>query len=192
MGWESFYCDKPSMPKELKALVEEKFNTLGFRNKTRILKQKLVGKTWYAKVESTDHDGNKYAWFCVCVTDWKDGELYLKWLDNSCGPGYYDCPVDWFKGVPVHNEYDAAWRKSCEVHQTKKTSTAAAIKLLKAGDLVKFSTRYGDSDKWYYTGEKWTFSDTPGGRPCKLRNWRKYFVGVVAPADTTENQSIEE
>lgn len=192
MGWESFYCNKPRTAKELKSLVEERFNAAGFRSETHILKQKLVGKTWYAKVESADPDGNKYVWFCVGATDWKDGELFIKFMDNSCGPAFYDCPLDWFKGVPVYNDYDADWRESCEERQTKKTNTAAAIKQLKAGDLVKFSTRYGDSDKWYYTGEKWKFSETPGGRPCKLRNWRKYFVGVFKSAASAENQIIEE
>jgi len=178
MGWDGNYCSKPGTRREEAELLLEYFNADGYTLPTRVLKHRLIGNTWYAKVETTREDGSVLRWIAVCLVRWEDGMLLRKMMDNSVGPYADDCPTSWFSDVPVAGRFDQEWRNRCYARQERHRHTMRCLRKLEAGDSVKFSTRYDDADVWYYTGIPWLFRKTPNGNACRLRNWRKHLIEI--------------
>jgi hypothetical protein len=50
----------------------------------------------------------------VTIIDIKDGEIYWKEIEESCGPVYTDCPVGFFKYLEAPNNYAKEWRNECK------------------------------------------------------------------------------
>ena len=110
MGWDGNYCSKPGTRREEAELLLEYFNADGYTLPTRVLKHRLIGNVWYAKVETTREDGSVLRWIAVCLVRWEDGMLLRKMMDNSVGPYADDCPTSWFSDVPVAGRFDQEWR----------------------------------------------------------------------------------
>ena len=36
----------------------------------------------------------------------------MKEMDNSVGPAFYGCPIEWLKDTPIANKHDWKWRKA--------------------------------------------------------------------------------
>ena len=189
MGWSGNYCTKPATRKEQAELLLEYFNADGYTLPTRVLKHRLIGSVWYAKVETTREDGSVLRWIAVCLVRWESGMLLRKMMDNSVGPYADDCPTSWFSDVPVAGRFDQEWRDRCYTRQKRHRHTMRHIRNLEAGDSVRFSTMYDDANEWIYTGIPWLFRKTPGGNACRLRNWRKHLI-EIKPRNTQETNMI--
>ena len=46
----------------------------------------------------------------ICI---REGEIYWKEIEESMGPSYYKCPIDWFEDYEPKGEYSTNWRKEC-------------------------------------------------------------------------------
>lgn len=178
MGWDGNYCKKLGTRREEAELLLEYFNADGYTLPTRVLKHRLIGNTWYAKVETTREDGSLLRWIAVCLVRWEDGMLMRKMMDNSMGPYADDCPVSWLNDVPLAGKFDQEWRDRCRAKQGRDRQLARHIRNLEAGDSVRFKARYDDADVWIYTGIPWLFRKTPGGNACRLKNWRKHLIEI--------------
>lgn len=183
MGWTTIYKDKPSTNKEQAEVIKEVFDSLGYELKTEVLKHRLVGRVWYALIETTAPDSSKHKWFAICVTAWgkKAGDLSYKLMDQTCGPCYYDCPMSWFKDVPVANDYDQEWRAKCIEKQTRKKKANALGKTLKVGDIVRFDIAYDGETDWVYAGTSGCshiFHKKKSQVLARLRNWNRHFVCI--------------
>lgn len=58
MGWSGNYCTKPTTRKEQAELLLQRFYDDGYTLPTRVLRHRLIGSVWYAKVETTREDGS--------------------------------------------------------------------------------------------------------------------------------------
>jgi hypothetical protein len=68
-----------------------------------------------------DRDGNPF--ICVILVTIKDAEIYWKEITEDMGPNYYNCPVEFFKFVPVVLEgFAKQWRKDCAKNNVKLNS----------------------------------------------------------------------
>lgn len=185
MGWTEIYREKPDTVSVRASVMRELFNEDGFTHPTKVLKHRMIGTTWYALVETQQEDGSSYKWFVICLTEWskKDGILRYKMMDNSCGPYYYDCPISWFKGVPVYNEHDREWRDGCIAKQAKKQEETKKSKtmssLMKENAVATFSVEYCGEKEWLCTNVKGVFKDRKTGCKYKLRGWKKYLVSIT-------------
>lgn len=179
MGWTYTYELKPATVKEQAELVLRKFNEAGWEKPTQVLKHKIVRNVWYALVKTTiDPETDKHTyWFAVYLLDWRrdTGELGIKEMTSECGPAYYDCPVTWFKDIPVLNKYDEEWREACRYHQGETKKQKGVIKNLKAGDIVRFKCQYDGSDTWIYAGDG-TFRKTNSSPCVRLVGWKKRMI----------------
>lgn len=96
--------------------------------KMEVLKSSMVGSIYYAAVHITDsQDGydRTLAVICLTSTKWNGGMNFgYKDMDETCNPGYYDCP----KGIldllsPTDNEYALEWRRLCHEKRTNIIDT---------------------------------------------------------------------
>ena len=178
MGWLGKPCRKPATAKEEAEMVIERFLEGWGDKPPKMLRHKVVASTLYAKMETTLKDGSKRLWIAVVLFQWNKRELWLKYMDNTVGPNYHDCPSSWFKDIPVANDYDREWREKV-LDKERRLRQAKAVK---AGDVVKFNCPYGETDTWEYTGDGDLFASSVGGEVCKLRNWRNHFLCFVSRA----------
>ena len=177
MGWDAKPCPKPSTARALAALALQEFLNGWGTNPPRVLHHKAGNGVLYAKMESTLADGTKKLWIAVVLYEWSDGELWLKYMDNSVGPCYYNCPVSWLKDVPIAGEHDRVWRAKI----LERQNTLKASRNITAGDRVRFDAKYGDTDLWVYSGTPGVFRSTTTGAYSRLRNWRQHFLCVEMP-----------
>lgn len=93
-----------------------------------VLKSTMRGSTYYAALKHTDKRTNEVVNVGVVIltsSDLKSGFNFgYKDMDETMGPGYYDCPKSILNLLsPTDNEYALEWRKSCiENADKKKTS----------------------------------------------------------------------
>lgn len=109
--------------------------------KMEVLKSSMVGSIYYAAVHITDsQDGydRTLAVICLTSTKWNGGMNFgYKDMDETCNPGYYDCP----KGIldllsPTDNEYALEWRRLCHEKRTNKKPTLASFPV---GTRIKYT-----------------------------------------------------
>lgn len=183
MGWTGIYMPKPASAKERAEKLLEVFEQEVYsrETKTTVRKHKLAGSVLYVLAETIKENGEPLKWIGVLCTKWdkKTDELWHKLMDNSVGPGAYDCPLSWFDEVPVYNQYDADWREKCKAIKDEKKSQTSRLKSLKCGDRVRFSVIYDGTCEWYYTGDPGLFRKEPGAPVVKLRNWKKYVQEII-------------
>lgn len=98
------------------------------RSAGKVIKSAMRGSVYYAAFEHTDKLTNEVkvvgAVF-LTSSDIKNGcNFGYKDMDETCGPGYYDCPLSIIKLLSeTDNQAALDWRKKCiEKAQNKKTS----------------------------------------------------------------------
>ena len=75
-----------------------------------ILKDSMVDNVYYAAMKSTD---SNEVWALVVLTATDGREFGYKDMDETMGPGYYDCPIGILKLLsPTDNAYAKEWRKN--------------------------------------------------------------------------------
>lgn len=132
MGWTSYHYDgllKTNSQKKM-AIREQFGNDPKWGT---ILKDSLVGNTYYAAVKYTK-TGEVFALVVLISVDNKDYyNMSYKDMVESSGPYQIDCPVSILNLLsPTDNEYALNWRKSCRENAKRKNV------VLKNGDIIEF------------------------------------------------------
>ena len=105
----------------------------------RVIKSAMVGSIYYAAVEITkDNSCDVVAMIYKTYGQDRNDPYYnfgYKPMDETMGPGYYDCPKSILDLLtPTEYEYAIEWRNKC---RNKKPDT---IKSIKIGQRVKWKT----------------------------------------------------
>lgn len=99
-----------------------------------IVKDALVGTTYYAAMKSTD---TGEIWALIVLTSTENGDFRYKDMSEDMEPYYYDCPVSILNLLsPVANENALEWRRKCRVRHEQKRRRAAALKRLNAAKKI--------------------------------------------------------
>lgn len=93
-----------------------------------VLKSTMRGSTYYAALKHTDKRTNEVVNVGVVIltsSDLKSGFNFgYKDMDETMGPGYYDCPKSILNLLsPTDNECALEWRKNCIENAEKKKSS---------------------------------------------------------------------
>ena len=130
MGWTGYHATHYKNGEiDRKAECDAVFSGENENGKWEVLKSSMRGSTYYAAVRRTKPSGESYVFAGVALTsvDMKDYYNFsYKDMDESVGPGCYDCP----KGIldllsPTENEYALAWRARCREKSAKKNELSA-------------------------------------------------------------------
>ena len=87
----------------------------------------MVDNVYYAAMKSTD---SNEVWALVVLTATDGREFGYKDMDETMGPGYYDCPIGILKLLsPTDNAYAKEWRKNCyaAIEQKRKGQKLASL-----------------------------------------------------------------
>lgn len=183
MGWLEYRATHYKNGKvDRKAEMDSKYNWEDESRKIEVLKSSMVGSTYYAAIKSFNKtNGYEYITAAVCLTSTNNKDYFnfaYKDMDESCGPGYCDCP----KGIldmlsPTENEYALEWRKACYENIAKKKNPNALnklpvdtiIKVIMPFDTKYFSkgqeVRLRKRTKWGSTRTEWI---TMNGVACRF------------------------
>ena len=126
MGWSSGYYDRKSLIEELTKSWTSGANT------THCLKKVTKGNNLWVVLERTTAGTEQTERFIVCIMmrRFAKDEWGYKDVGESSGPGYYTCPLSFFKDVPEPpNDHARQWRSEVIAHARKHQG-------LKIGDWV--------------------------------------------------------
>lgn len=140
MGWTSYHASFYKNGKiDRKAECDSIMNCdmVGNKGRYEVLKSAMVGSTYYAAVKKTifktGAKPEKESVFGVVMLTSVNNKDYFNFsykdMDESAGPGYYDCP----KGIldvltPTEYEWAKEWRERCyENIKRKRVQTHSAI-----------------------------------------------------------------
>ena len=150
MGWTSYHASFYKNGKiDRKAECDSIMNCDMVVNKGRyeVVKSAMVGSTYYAAVKKTifetEAEPEKEGVFGVVILTSVNNKDYFNFsykdMDESAGPGYYDCPIG-IHDVHTPTEYAWAkeWRERCyEIIKRKKSPDA--LSNLPVGSEIKFT-----------------------------------------------------
>lgn len=179
MGWTSYYADYYKNGKiDRKAECDAYFMDSLNKGLYKVLKSSMVGTVYYAAIQNQvkyvgkDELGNgiyanlseneKETWAAIFLTQTQGNIFYYKDMDETCLPGYYDCP----KGIldllsPTDNEYALEWRKKCRENKEKKKN-----------NIIK-DLPYGAKVIWHrYDGQDTTLIKRPPSYQFKTWWWQ--------------------
>lgn len=150
MGWTSYHASFYKNGKiDRKAECDSIMNCdmVGDKGRYEVLKSAMVGSTYYAAVKKTifktGAKPEKESVFGVVMLTSVNNKDYLNFsykdMDESAGPGYYDCP----KGIldvltPTEYEWAKEWRERC-YENIKKKKSPDALSNLPIGSEIKFT-----------------------------------------------------
>lgn len=144
MGWTSYHASFYKNGKiDRKAECDSIMNCdmVGNKGRYEVLKSAMVGSTYYAAVKKTMPE--KESVFGVVMLTSVNNKDYFNFsykdMDESTGPGYYDCP----KGIldvltPTEYEWAKEWRERC-YENIKKKKSPDALSNLPIGSEIKFT-----------------------------------------------------
>lgn len=141
MGWTSYHATHYNRRGEIdrKAECDAIFTENSEYGKWEVLKSSMHGSTYYAAVLRTRPSGESYVFGAVCLTrvDSSDYcDFCYKDMDESMGPGCYDCPLSILDLLsPTENEYALAWRERCRATAKNRNS----LSRLPVGTTIEFS-----------------------------------------------------
>lgn len=148
MGWTSYHASFYKNGKiDRKAECDSIMNCdmVGNKGRYEVLKSAMVGSTYYAAVKKTifktgAKPEKESVFGVVMLTSVNNKDHFnfsYKDMDESAGPGYYDCP----KGIldvltPTEYEWAKEWRERCYENIKKKKSPDALSNLPKRKNLT--------------------------------------------------------
>lgn len=104
-----------------------------------VVASRVIGnRLWYlARMEGVD--GSQTTWIGLTLIESRRGEVFVKSMDESSGPFYYDCPLAFLAqaDAPV-GPYAAAWREQVRAFHAARTARRAAVR---AGARVQYGTQ---------------------------------------------------
>lgn len=125
MGWTGIYSNLNN-----KKFVEN------YLTDNRVIETSVVGNEVYQLARARDES----LYIRVTILSRKDGMVFYKDMDESCGPCYYNCPEKFLKLSTQKDEFSVNWRAACRQHAKYKKEQKALIdriKILKNGDRVE-------------------------------------------------------
>lgn len=150
MGWTSYHASFYKNGKiDRKAECDSIMNCdmVGDKGRYEVLKSAMVGSTYYAAVKKTifktGAKPEKESVFGVVMLTSVNNKDYFNFsykdMDESAGPGYYDCP----KGIldmltPTEYEWAKEWRERC-YENIKKKKSPDSLSNLPIGSEIKFT-----------------------------------------------------
>lgn len=158
MGWTSYHATHYKKGKVDRKVECDTYFMEGLnKGHFKVLKSSINGRVYYAAVKNLtkyigqDEDGkdiyvpeeNGRVWAAVFLTSVDNRSYYnfsYKPMDESCGPGYYDCPASILKLLDkTDNDYATEWRNHCwENIQEKKNQNA--LHNLPIGSKIEFKS----------------------------------------------------
>lgn len=159
MGWTSYHASKYKNNGQIdrKAECDEYFE--GGLNKSyyKVLKSVMVGSVYYAaitnlkKFAGKDENGEEVyvdipenereVWAAIFLTSTDSTDYFnfsYKNMDETVGPGYYDCPKSILNLLtPTNSEWANEWRNKCYANIEKKKSKTSLSKL-PVGSEIKY------------------------------------------------------
>ena len=143
MGWTSYHATHYKKGKiDRKAECDAMWND---DPNFEVLKSSMVGSIYYAAIK---RDATVFGVVFITSTNAKEYcNFAYKDMDETMGPGYYDCP----KGIldlltPTASDWANEWRQKCyEKHEQKKNPDA--LSNLPLGTVIKFTTFDGQEHK---------------------------------------------
>jgi hypothetical protein len=104
-----------------------------------VLASRVIGnRLWYlARMEGAD--GSTTTWIGLSLIESRRGEVFVKSMDESSGPFYYDCPLAFLSqaDAPI-GPYAAAWREQVRAFHAARLARRAAVR---AGARVQYGTQ---------------------------------------------------
>jgi hypothetical protein len=112
MGWTFGYASKANA-------IDEVNQSVGSKN---IVAKKVVGNRYWMLVRT--EKGAQYILLALLKKD--DGVWGVKYIDESMGPCYYDCPLSLLNAAspPPAGEYAAGWREKVRQFHGAKADLA--------------------------------------------------------------------
>lgn len=164
MGWcghRMFYCPKGKERINI-VIQEEGLNWEDEFRKVEVLKSALRGtRIWFAIRCTIKKTGETYVMATLAMTNYDPRQcwFYIKMVDETCGPCYYDCPKSILDMLSEpRNEWSKNWREGCEEARKKlKLSDLPFGTVIELHDrdhirLMVFKTYTGL--RWYVNEEK--------------------------------------
>lgn len=118
MGW--LYMQSLGIHAGPRDYLDAQFTFENAEGRSKVLRSKLLGETYYAAVEQQRNDGTERAVFAlVCITYYnpRDPEGFVfgyKDMTEAMGPCESDCPEDILDLLtPTNRPYAVAWRARC-------------------------------------------------------------------------------
>lgn len=147
MGW-SWYNAKHYKNGNVDRKAEcDEMCTFETEKKTnRVLKSTMVGKMYYAAIETTYKEVPKReVWAAVFITGTNSKDYYnfgYKDMDETMHPYYYDCPNSILELLTeTDNENARTWREKCREQNAKKKQerkSGDSLNNLPVGSKIKF------------------------------------------------------
>ncbi len=145
MGWTSYHANYYKNGRiDRKAECDAMWNNSLDNGRFKVLKSAMVGSVYYAAIQivKEKNENNEYVEVSaekrrtigvvfLTQTDMRNYyNFYYKDMEETMGPGYYDCP----KGIldlltPTDSEYALEWRKKCRENIEKKKKGNSLAKL---------------------------------------------------------------
>lgn len=119
MGWTSIYSNLSN-----KEFVEQ------YLTDSRVIETSIYGREVYQLAHT--HNNKDDLYIRVTLINRKDGEVFYKDMDESCGPCYYNCPAKFLKRSTQTDQNSISWRDACRKHSAQKKVKAALVKKVKA------------------------------------------------------------
>lgn len=140
MGW-SIYPNKISNPK---AECDSLCTWSNAVSSTRILKSSMVGSTYYAAAETTNHEtGVAEVWAAVFLTRNRKDGFGHKDMCETVGPIECACPMAIFKMLsPLKSDdktYANIWRERVLAHHASQRAKAKLKRSIQTGDVLTFA-----------------------------------------------------
>ena len=149
MGWSGYPAPIP-----VKRKYEcDKANTWDEPNSScRVLKSAMCGSVWYGACEFTNKQTGKSKVFgAVCLTQIDNSEycnFFIKEIDESMGPNYYDCPSAIIKMLsPTDNKFALEWRQKCLETVENRTKKMKKLQKLPIGTIIEFNLNEDPDEK---------------------------------------------
>ena len=136
----------------------------------QVLRSVLKGSVWYGAVKLKD--GRVIG--MVVLTSVRNNDYYnfaYKDIDESCGPGYYDCPKAIINMLtPTDNEWANEWRQKC-LNRKKEKSTIEKLNELPIGTTIQYTLSNGAVEKVYKHPAGYQFK-----KPFWMHESNTYYV----------------
>lgn len=144
MGWTGYHAGYYKNGKiDRKAECDDVFTWENGSKKVSVVKSAMVGTVYYAAVRILDEEnGQNDVFGAVALTSVDNSDYFnfkYKDMDETVGPGYYDCP----KGIldlltPTDSEWANEWRAKCR----EKLASKKEKKTVPVGTVIEF--KWGD------------------------------------------------
>lgn len=127
MGWTSYRATKDEAVRDCLAQADRFAEVLAHR---------VVGKCLWLVARHRDPQYNQEAWIGLSLIEVKGDLVYVKDLDESVGPLYWNCPLAFLDkaGKPHPESHAVKWREQVRKWHAER----AARRALKPGTVIEY------------------------------------------------------